>query len=289
MRKWYPFLIGLCLFSCTRKEALEDRVNALVKDKNLRVGVAVIDMETGVLTEVNGAENFPLQSVFKFHIAAKVLDEVDRGRLSLDQPIAVKAEEILENIWSPLRDEHGQKDLSMRLDSLVYYMVSLSDNNACDILLRRIGGPEAVNAHIRSLGISGTQIEVNEEEMHRDWEAQFRNIATPVSVAELLKKFYLREFLSGDMHNFLWSQMAHSPTGQKRLSAGVPEGTQVAHKTGTSGRNPEGMSAATHDAGILILPDGRSYIAVVFVADSYESDEVNEKIIADIAQAAISL
>lgn len=282
-------LFSLSLFSCTRKAQLEDRMNSIVKDKNLRVGVAVIDMKTGNLTEINGTKNFPMQSVFKFHVAAKVLDDVDQGKLSTDQKITIEAAEILENTWSPLRDEHGRKDLSIRLDSLVYYMVALSDNNACDILLRRTGGPGAVNDYIGSLGISGTQIRVNEEQMHYDWETQFRNVATPVSMAELLKKFYLREFLSGDMHNFLWAQMEHSPTGKNRLRAGVPEGTVVAHKTGTSGRNADRQSAATHDAGIMILPDGRAYIVAVFITDSYESDETNEKVISDIARAIVTL
>lgn len=278
-------LITLSLFSCARKEPLEDQLNALAKDKKLRVGVAVLDMQSGELTEINGREDFPLQSVFKFHIAAKVLDDVDKGKLRFNQQVEIGAAEILENTWSPLRDEHGKKALRMRLDSLLYYMVSLSDNNACDILLRRTGGPEAVNQYVRSLGISGTQIQVNEEQMHQDWETQFRNVATPVSVVEIFKKFYLREFLPGDMHDFLWAQMEHSPTGRKRLRGGVPEGAVVAHKTGTSGRNAEGLSAATNDAGIILLPDGRVYIVAVFVTGSQESDEVNEQVIAAVARA----
>lgn len=278
-------LIILALFSCTHKETLEDRVNAIIKDKKLKAGVAVLDMQTGKVTEVNGRDEFPLQSVFKFHIAAKVLDDVDQGKLRLEEPVMIEASEILENTWSPLRDNLGKKDMSLRLDSLIGYMVSLSDNNACDILLRRIGGPQAVNDYVHSLGISGTQIQVNEEEMHRDWETHFRNVATPASVVEALKKFYMREFLSGHMHDFLWAQLAYSPTGKKRLRGGVPEDAIVAHKTGTSGRNTEGLSAATNDAGVIILPDGRVYVAAVFIADSYESDEVNEKVIADIARA----
>lgn len=285
MKIIYALIIALCLLSCTRKDQLGDRLHAVIKDKKLRVGVAVLDMKTGELTEINGRENFPLQSVFKFHIAAKVLDDVDKGKLRLDQQIEIGASEILENLWSPLRDEHGKKDMSMRLDSLISYMVTVSDNSACDILLRRIGGPDSVNQYIRSLGITGTRIEVNEEDMQRDWETQFRNITTPVSMVETLKKFYLREFLSGNMHDFLWAQMANSSTGKKRLKAGIPAGATVAHKTGTSGRNAEGLSAATNDAGVILLPDGHAYIIAVFVTDSQESDEVNEKVIADIAKA----
>lgn len=94
----------------------------------------------------------------------------------------------------------------------------------------------------------------------------------------------MREYLSGDMHDFLWALMENSPTGANRIRKGLPEGAVLAHKTGTSGRNVDGISGATNDAGIIILPDGRAYVLVVFVSDSKESDEVNEELIAKIAE-----
>ena len=273
------------LFSCSTKPSLEEKIQGVIQGKKAKIGVAVLDLKDGNLTEINGNDSFPLQSVFKFHVAAKVLDLVDKDSLKLDQSIAIKSSEILVNTYSPLRDEDGVKDMSMRLDSLIYYMVSTSDNNACDILLRRAGGPVAVNAFFKNQGISGTQIEVNEEEMHQDWETQFRNVATPVSVVNTLHKFYLREFLTGNSHDFLYAMMTNSSTGKNRIKAGVPKGTYIAHKTGTSGRDENGISAATNDAAIITLTHGQSYILVVFVTDSKESDEANEKIIADITRA----
>jgi beta-lactamase class A len=273
------------LFSCTSKPSLEEKLNAVIQGKKAKIGIAVLDLKDGNLTEINGNDSFPLQSVFKFHVAAKVLDLVDKDSLKLDGSLAIKSSEILVNTYSPLRDERGVKDMNMRLDSLIYYMVSTSDNNACDILLRRAGGPAAVNTFFKDLGISGTQIEVNEEEMHQDWEIQFRNIATPVSVVKTLHKFYLREYLTGNSHDFLYAMMTNSTTGKNRIKAGVPKGTYIAHKTGTSGRNANGVSSATNDAAIITLTNGQTYILAVFVTDSKESDEVNEKIIADITRA----
>ncbi len=287
MKNFLYIFIATLLFSCSSKPTLEDRINLVIKEKNAKIGVAIIDLKDGKVTEINGNEMFPLQSVFKFHVAAKVLDLVDKDSLKLDQSIAIKSSEILVNTYSPLRDEHGVKDMTMRLDSLIYYMVSTSDNNACDILLRRIGGPKAVNDYFKTVGISETQIEVNEEEMHQNWETQFRNIATPLSVVKSLHKFYLREYLTGNSHDFLWAMMANSITGKNRIKAGIPKGTSIAHKTGTSDRNQDGVSAATNDAAIITLPDGRVFIIAVFVTDSRETDDVNEKIIADITKAVV--
>ncbi len=273
----------LCL-SCKRQADFDQEVTALAKGKDLKVGVALINLKTGEIKQVNGDDPFPLQSVFKFHIAAKALEQVDKGKWQLRDQISIEPGEIYTDLYSPIRDEIGTNLSSMRLDSLIYYMVSLSDNSACDILLRHLGGPSTVNEYIKEIGIKNTKIEVNELTMQSRWEEQYRNISTPLSVAETLKKFYLREYLSGDMHDFLWALMENSPTGANRIRKGLPEGAILAHKTGTSGRNEDGISGATNDAGIIILPDGRAYVLVVFVSDSKESDEVNEELIAKIAE-----
>lgn len=282
--KNFVFLFILMGFWSCKKTSLKDRINQVVKDKKAKVGVAIIDMSNSQLTQINGNDDFPLQSVFKFHIAAKVLDELDKGKFNLSDKIEIKETEILENTYSPLRNELGKRGQSIRLDSLLYYMVALSDNNACDILLSRIGGPVEVNDYFKSLGFTGVKITVNEEQMHQDWETQFSNVVTPIAAAETIKRFYLREYLSGDAHNFLYGLMTITPTGKKRIKAGSPKNATVAHKTGTSGRNDLGISAATNDIGVVTLPGGKAFIVAIFVTDSKETDDTNEKIIAEITQ-----
>ncbi len=64
----------------------------------------------------------------------------------------------------------------------------------------------------------------------------------------------------------------------------MPKSTIIAHKTGTSGTNEKsGIAAATNDIGIVFLPNGKHYFISVFIANSTENSETNEKIIADIS------
>jgi beta-lactamase class A len=79
--------------------------------------------------------------------------------------------------------------------------------------------------------------------------------------------------------------MAESKPGPARLKGFLPAGTVVAHKTGTSGTNAAGISAATNDVGIVTLPDGNHCIIAVFVADSPAGMAQREKTIARIAKA----
>lgn len=54
------------------------------------VGVSIIANNGKDTISLNGDKHFPMQSVFKFHIAVAVLEEVDKENLSLDQKVEVQ-------------------------------------------------------------------------------------------------------------------------------------------------------------------------------------------------------
>jgi len=78
--------------------------------------------------------------------------------------------------------------------------------------------------------------------------------------------------------------MAESNPGSKGLQGLLPNGTVVAHKTGTSGTQ-NGITAATNDIGIITLPNGKHFAIAVFVSDSPADEKVREAVIAKIAKA----
>jgi len=80
--------------------------------------------------------------------------------------------------------------------------------------------------------------------------------------------------------------MTKASTGANRIRGGLPQGTVVADKTGSSNTSPQGITAATNDIGIVTLPNGEHYIISVFVSDSKENNETNEQIIAEISKLA---
>lgn len=78
--------------------------------------------------------------------------------------------------------------------------------------------------------------------------------------------------------------MKGTKTGQNSIRGELPKNTIIAHKTGYSGKNKDGVTAALNDVGIVFLPNGNYFYLSVFVTNSKETDEVNQKIIADIAK-----
>lgn len=268
-----------------QSNAFRQNIAQILATKNADIGVSICGIENNDTLSINGNSRYPMQSVYKFHIALAVLHKVDKGEFALNQMIFIKKIDLLPNTWSPLREKYTDGNVALPLSEILKYTVAQSDNNGCDILLRLIGGAKVVDNFIRSLGIKDVSIVATEEEMHKTWDVQFRNWTTPNAATQLLFKFYNDKILSEGSFRFLWKVMTETTTGTTRIKNQLPTGTLVAHKTGTSGTNKEGVMAAVNDIGIVTLPDGNHFAICVFVSNSSEGEAVNDKIIADIAKA----
>ncbi len=264
-------------------ELQRENIANIIETANGKIGVAVIDVNIKDTLTFNGDAHFPMQSVYKFPLALAVLDEVDRGKLALNQNIHITKKDLLPNTWSPLREKYPNGNVDIPLSEVITNTVALSDNNGCDILFRLIGGTETANKFVANLGINGISIVATEEEMAKDWAVQYRNYSTPKAMAELLLKFADGKILSKESHNYLWNVMVNTVTGTGRIKGNLPKGTKVAHKTGSSGVK-DGIAAATNDIGIVELPDGKQFVIVVYVSDSSDNKEKRDKIIADITR-----
>jgi beta-lactamase class A len=266
-------------------DSLKTKIEHFADSAEGKVGVAILDVENYDTLTINGSSKFPMQSVFKFPLALAILDQVDKGIFSLEQKIHLNKEDLLAEIWSPLRDKYPNGGVDVTLDELLSLTVSQSDNNGCDILFRLIGGVEKVEQYLHQVGIKDIAIVANEAEMHRDWQIQYRNWSSPAAMAQLLYKFYLGKILSEKSREYLYQIMAKTNTNPGRLKGMLPEGTIVAHKTGSSGENENGLAAATNDVGIITLPNGKHFIIAVFVSDSRADEKTRNRVIAEIAKA----
>jgi beta-lactamase class A len=281
MTKTFSIIFFLTTFFCFSQN-LKKQINQITKGKNATIAVSILDFENNKSIEINGEKKLPMLSVFKFHIALAVLDWVDQGKLNLDQKIFIKKEELLENTWSPIREKYPNGNIEMPLRELIKYTVAGSDNNGCDILLRLIGGTETVQKFINSKGIKNFAIKFNEEEM--TYENMYENFTTTNDSNLLLKNFFDGKILSKNSTDFLMKTMIETTTGTTKIVAQLPKNIKIAHKTGSSGKNNQGLTIAENDIAIITLPNGKHYAISVFVSDSMESEETNTKIIADISK-----
>ena len=266
-------------------DRLEKEIQKVIKDKDATVGVAGWGISSSDTLSINGDLHLPMQSVYKFHIATAVLHEVDSGKLSLDDTIMITKALVDTPLWSVIKKDYPEGG-EITLREVISYTVTNSDNIGCDILLDLIGGPKVVEDYIHANGITEIAIKHNEQTMQSDWSLQYLNWTTANTANKALKTFFENQAnqLSEESHAFLWEVMRQAFFSEISLKTYLPEDTVIAHKTGSSGKDKDGITGAQNDIGIIFLPNGDYYYLSVLVSRSAESSEVNKKIIADIAK-----
>ena len=279
------FLFISCQTSAQTVDSLRQKIEQIVSTKSAIVGVAIIGNNGKDTLTINGDRHFPLQSVFKFHIALAVLSQIDQGNFSLNQKIKIEKKDLTPNLYSPIRDKYPNGTI-LPISKILEYTVSQSDNVGCDLLLKLIGGPQVVEEYFIKNNIKDVSIKINEEVQQANWDLQFENWTTPKAANEVLSQFYYNKtkLLSKKSYDFIWKTMKGTKTGKARLKGQLPKNAIVAHKTGTSGANKEGLTEAVNDIGVVFLPNGQHYFISVFVTKSTENNETNEKIISYISK-----
>jgi beta-lactamase class A len=271
-----------------RTKELKKQIEQILADKKAVVGISISGENGNDTLSINGNMHCPTQSAYKMQIGLAMLDKIDRGEFSLDQKIKIRKQDLpVDAYWNPLgTDFPDGGDLSVA--QLIQYCISHSDNTACDTLIGMVGSPKDVESYFKKNNIQDLQFAYNERTMQSKWENMFQNWITPNAAVQTLRLFYENKngLLSNSSYNFFWKTMKETSTGVKRLKGLLPEGTVVAHKTGSSGMNEAGLTAATNDWGVVFLPNGHYFIISVLVTNSYESEETNERIIAEVCKVA---
>ncbi|MDQ6528700.1 class A beta-lactamase, subclass A2 [Flavobacterium sp. LHD-85] len=263
---------------------LRDQLQQIISSKSATLGVSIKSIEDKDTLSINGHLKMPMMSVFKFHIALAVLHKVDEGKLNLAQEIFVKKKDLKEDTWSPMKVDYPEGNVNLTLDKILRYTVSHSDNNGCDILIDLVGGTKYIQKFISDQGIKDFVIKMNEDQM-KTWKNLYVNTTTPMATTELLEKFFKGEVLKEETTKYLYQIMVETSRGLTWMKAGLPENTELAHRTGISGTNDNNLRVAMNDVGIVKLPNGKHFILSVYLKDITEKKEDTEKIIADVTKA----
>jgi beta-lactamase class A len=282
----------LLFFSCLiafgplagAQSSLQQRIADLSLEARGTVSVASSLPGADLKCELNPHGREPMLSTFKLPLGVFVLNEVEKGKLSLDQKVRFLPSDMYKGTYSPLQDEFPNANVEVPLRKLLELSVGNSDNPATDILLRIVGGPKQVQQYLDSLGLQDLQVRNSERDMHDDPHVQYLNWGEPAAFVKLLRMLADKPPINPEHTKYLLKIMADSPSGSKRLRRLLPEGTVVAHKTGSSGYEG-GKATATNDDGLIMLPDRRSLALAILVTDARADEDRVEHTIAAIAKA----
>ncbi len=279
-----PLFLILSLHTAAQPRYFADSLDRIAAGAGGPTGIALLDAEGHRGTAIHTHDHFPLLSVFKFPLALCILDQADKGKLSLDERITIHKDQW--KMASPFLNSYNKNTVTPTIRELLAAIIKVSDNVACDVLLQRIGGPSVVNAYVHGIGIKEINIAVTETQMAADPKTLYENWCTPFAMNTLLQLFYEGHVLPPDATSQLTQLMTETTTGPHRLKGLLPPSTIVAHKTGTSNTDPNGLTAATNDVGVITLPNGHHLYITVFVSDSHADEATREGAIAHAARLA---
>ena len=277
------------------------------------LGASAVHLESGRRVGFNSTERFPMASTYKIPIAVQLLHLVDQGTISLDRMIDLKASDFHPGSGM-LTELLSRSGVSLSVRNLLELMLVLSDNSATDLLLRLAGGPEAVTARMRAMGIADLDIhrptvkmiadsegyalpperewtpdlfqklyegttEESRKASLRSFQTDPRDSSSPEAMAMLLERIWRGAGLKTESRALLLDIMERCQTGRARIKGILPPGTVVVHKTGT-------FSGITNDVGIITLPQDAGHVAIaVFVKSSEKTPAERERSIAQVSRA----
>lgn len=250
------------------------------------IGVHVRHLESGRTFSARAGEPFFMASVCKLPIAVHVLRQVERGHVRLDDTVRLGAARVMggDNAFRQ-RVSAGSR---VSVAELLEAAVSDSDNTAANELLHLSGGPDSVTAGLRRAGLRGVRVDRDYTRLSPPSSpSDTRDTMTPEAATGLLAALWSGRLLGEREKAVLLGWMNHSRNPARRIVAGVPAGTAVAHKTGTWPAGEGRGTAALNDVGVITLPGGGGHLAVaVFVRDARAESEAIEPMIAEITRAA---
>lgn len=299
----------------TGADGLQRELERLTSSFDGTVGFYATDLRSGRTAQLNPDVGFPMASTVKVPVAVHILALVDEGRLDLRHPVPLQEGDIYPAMGGPL-DTHLTPGSAVTIRDLLHMMLTVSDNNATDILIRLGGGTEAVDARMRKLGVAGIRVdryiwemlshylgnleasprkpvspadyarldmakrsEDERRRLTRLYHADPRDTSTPAGMASLLRLIWEGKALAPDTTEVLKAILLDCRTGQGRIKGLLPDATPVAHKTGTVGE-------VINDVGVISLPAGGGDVVVVVFLKSGESDQARDRMIAQLARSA---
>ena len=286
-----PFIILACsltvlgLSSCKQQESrsrhpsytklLADTLQCIAADYPGEIGVALIINNTDTIT-VNNKNTYPMMSVFKVHQALAVCNKLDRTGSSLDDTITIKKSHLDPTTWSPMLKEHAEPQFSLTIKELLCYTLTQSDNNASNLMFKKLAGVTETDRFIATLiPRTSFQIAYTEEDMSAVHARAYSNRTSPLGAAILMNRLFTDNIISSRKQRFIMNMLKECATGKDRIVAPLPgkeAGVAVAHKTGSGYVNKNGELVAHNDVAYIRLPDNVSYTLAVFVKN-FKGDE----------------
>ncbi|WP_166362806.1 class A beta-lactamase [Pseudomonas akapageensis] len=233
-----------------------------------RLGVCAWNTADGRRILYRAEERFPFCSTFKVILAGAILAHSARVDGFLQRQVHYTKNDLV--TYSPVTEKHLTDGLTVA--ELCAAALQYSDNTASNLLMKLLGGPEAVTTFARSIGDRDFRLDRWETALNSALPGDPRDTTSPVAMAQSLHALALGDSLAVAQREQLQAWLRGNTTGAKRIRAGVPTDWQVGDKTGT------GDYGTTNDVAVIWPSAGGPIVLAVYytqlAADAKPRDDV---------------
>jgi beta-lactamase class A len=222
--------------------AVTRRLRRLEVRHGARLGVYGLDLATGRTVTHRAAERFPMCSVWKPLAAAAVLRDLDRHGEVLARRIRYTEDDLV--TYSPITGTPQHLADGMTVEELCDAALRYSDNTAANLLLRQLGGPEAITRFCRSTGDTTTRLDRWETALNSAEPWRVTDTTSPRAIAGTFARVTVGHALTGRDRRRLTDWMLHNTTRTRSFGAGLPDDWAIADKTGS------GAYGTNNDVGL---------------------------------------
>jgi beta-lactamase class A len=253
------------------------QLRVLEREHSARLGVFAHDTGTGRTVLYRADELFPMCSTFKTIAVAAVLRDLDHDGKFLAKVIHYTKDYVTRAGYAPITGLPNNVAGGMTVADLCAAAIDHSDNGAANLLLRELGGPDAVTRFCRSLGDRVTRLDRWEPDLNSAEPGRVTDTSSPRALGLTYARLALGDALKTPDRRRLTGWLLANTTSANRFRAGLPKEWTLADKTGT------GDYGTTNDVGIT-WPPGRKPIVLTVLSTKHDSAApADEPLVADTA------
>jgi beta-lactamase class A len=229
--------------------------------KQLAPGVLLVDLDSRAFVDLNASQVLPSASTIKFPLLVAFFQDVDAGKIQLDEPLVMRKELVATESGDMQESPVGTKFSALETATK---MIVISDNTATNMMIDRLGGMPALSQRFQSWGMASTQLR------NVLPDVQGLNTTSAKDLASLFGQVQSGKLISMRSRDRLLEIMRRTEN-DTMLVKGLGQGASIAHKTGSIG-------TLVGDVGLIDTPSGKRYLAAVLVQRPRDDDRALESI-----------
>lgn len=282
----YSFILPILLFmmpsSAKDPEELKNQINTeLAKHKGV-FALAYKNLLSGEEILINEKINFHAASTMKTPVLIEAYKQAKAGKYSIHDSLEIKNEfkSIVDGSTYSLNpkddsefDLYEKAGKKVKIYDLLYLMIIQSSNLATNSIIDLVGA-ENVNKTMKEMGAVDIKVLRGVEDT-KAFRAGLNNTTTAYDQMLIFTQMAQGDAVDKQSSDAMIDILLDQKFNDK-IPAKLPKNVKVAHKTGW-------ITGVNHDAGMVILPDGRKYI-LVLLSKELENDKAAVKSMAKVSR-----